>query len=128
MCVQRGLLFALLALFSTDVLAQGISLPEIVVPAGSTDTPPLPAGSGERQPPAAASEVVITREEVLSQPVMRPGEVLEQAPGLIVTQHSGEGKANQYFLRVSLSQIKSVRIDDAVLQARVDLRYAHGTE
>ena len=29
----------------------------------------------------------------------RPGEVLESLPGLIVTQHSGEGKANQYFLR-----------------------------
>ena len=29
----------------------------------------------------------------------RPGEVLESVPGLIVTQHSGEGKANQYFLR-----------------------------
>ncbi len=29
----------------------------------------------------------------------RPGEVLESVPGLIVTQHSGEGKANQFFLR-----------------------------
>jgi hypothetical protein len=27
------------------------------------------------------------------------GEVLELVPGLIATQHSGEGKANQYFLR-----------------------------
>ncbi|WP_163367899.1 TonB-dependent receptor plug domain-containing protein, partial [Klebsiella aerogenes] len=32
-------------------------------------------------------------------PVTRPGEALEAVPGLIVTQHSGEGKANQYFLR-----------------------------
>jgi outer membrane receptor protein involved in Fe transport len=30
---------------------------------------------------------------------LRPGEVLEFVPGLIVTQHSGDGKANQYFLR-----------------------------
>ena len=30
---------------------------------------------------------------------VRPGELLEAVPGLIVTQHSGEGKANQYFLR-----------------------------
>ena len=30
---------------------------------------------------------------------MRQGEVLETVPGVIVTQHSGEGKANQYFLR-----------------------------
>jgi hypothetical protein len=28
-----------------------------------------------------------------------PGEVLEFVPGVIVTQHSGDGKANQYFLR-----------------------------
>ena len=32
-------------------------------------------------------------------PVSRVGELLEAVPGLIVTQHSGEGKANQYFLR-----------------------------
>ena len=32
-------------------------------------------------------------------PASRVGEVLEAVPGLIVTQHSGEGKANQYFLR-----------------------------
>ena len=34
-----------------------------------------------------------------AQPALRPGEVLEATPGLVVTQHSGEGKANQYFLR-----------------------------
>ena len=34
-----------------------------------------------------------------SRPVLRPGEVLEFVPGLVVTQHSGDGKANQYFLR-----------------------------
>jgi len=32
-------------------------------------------------------------------PFSRVGEALEVVPGLIVTQHSGEGKANQYFLR-----------------------------
>jgi len=32
-------------------------------------------------------------------PFSRVGEALEIVPGLIVTQHSGEGKANQYFLR-----------------------------
>jgi len=30
---------------------------------------------------------------------MRSGEVLETVPGVIVSQHSGEGKANQYYLR-----------------------------
>jgi hypothetical protein len=41
----------------------------------------------------------VSGEELLSRPVTRPGEILEAAPGLVVTQHSGEGKANQYFLR-----------------------------
>ena len=31
--------------------------------------------------------------------MLRTGELLEVVPGLIVTQHSGSGKANQYFLR-----------------------------
>jgi outer membrane receptor protein involved in Fe transport len=47
----------------------------------------------------AASQGVITRELLKSRPALRPGEVLEFVPGLIVTQHSGDGKANQYFLR-----------------------------
>ena len=47
----------------------------------------------------AASAGDITREELASQPLLRPGALLESVPGLIVTQHSGEGKANQYFLR-----------------------------
>ncbi|WP_454623687.1 TonB-dependent receptor [Bradyrhizobium cenepequi] len=41
----------------------------------------------------------ISGEEVNALPVSRVGEALEVVPGLIVTQHSGEGKANQYFLR-----------------------------
>jgi hypothetical protein len=32
-------------------------------------------------------------------PLLRPGEVLETIPGLIITQHAGGGKANQYFMR-----------------------------
>lgn len=38
-------------------------------------------------------------ERLENRPISRPGELLEVVPGLIVTQHSGEGKANQYFLR-----------------------------
>jgi outer membrane receptor protein involved in Fe transport len=47
----------------------------------------------------AASQGVITGEEIERRPLTRPGEVLETVPGMIVTQHSGDGKANQYFLR-----------------------------
>src|SRR5215468_6344185 len=49
--------------------------------------------------PAAASEFALPRERLEAQPVARPGEFLDATPGLTVTQHSGEGKANQYFLR-----------------------------
>jgi hypothetical protein len=48
---------------------------------------------------SAASAGDISREEILDEPILRPAAILENVPGLIVTQHSGEGKANQYFLR-----------------------------
>jgi len=47
----------------------------------------------------AASEGVILGGLLQDRPFLRPGEVLETVPGLVVTQHSGDGKANQYFLR-----------------------------
>jgi len=47
----------------------------------------------------SASQGVVTAAELAARPVYRTGELLESVPGLIVTQHSGEGKANQYFLR-----------------------------
>ncbi|MBI5255504.1 MAG: TonB-dependent receptor plug domain-containing protein [Burkholderiales bacterium] len=47
----------------------------------------------------AASQGVIRAALLKSRPALRPGEVLAFVPGVIVTQHSGGGKANQYFLR-----------------------------
>ena len=47
----------------------------------------------------ASSEGAITAEQLEARPIMRPGEILETVPGMIVSQHSGEGKANQYYLR-----------------------------
>ena len=46
-----------------------------------------------------ASQGTIGQEQIATRPIARPGEVLEAIPGLIITQHSGEGKANQYYLR-----------------------------
>jgi hypothetical protein len=48
---------------------------------------------------AAASEGVVSGARLAQVPLLRPGEALEMVPGLIVTQHAGDGKANQYFLR-----------------------------
>ena len=47
----------------------------------------------------SASQGAIVARQLEERPLMRSGEVLETVPGVIVTQHSGEGKANQYFLR-----------------------------
>jgi outer membrane receptor protein involved in Fe transport len=47
----------------------------------------------------AASEGSVTAALIANRPALRPGELLEFVPGVIVTQHSGDGKANQYFLR-----------------------------
>ena len=47
----------------------------------------------------AASQGVIRGQLLQDIPLLRPGEALETVPGMVVTQHSGDGKANQYFLR-----------------------------
>ncbi|HUN24922.1 MAG TPA: TonB-dependent receptor [Steroidobacteraceae bacterium] len=46
-----------------------------------------------------ASEGVVVNDELTLTPAFRPGQVLETVPGLDVTVHSGEGKANQYLMR-----------------------------
>ncbi|HTS46671.1 MAG TPA: carboxypeptidase-like regulatory domain-containing protein [Bryobacteraceae bacterium] len=43
------------------------------------------------------------REDDLDRPILRSGEVLETVPGLIITQHAGGGKVNQYFFAASIS-------------------------
>ena len=47
----------------------------------------------------AASEGSVRATLIEARPTLRPAELLEFVPGMIVTQHSGDGKANQYFLR-----------------------------
>jgi len=46
-----------------------------------------------------ASEGVVVNDELALTPAYRPGQLLETVPGLVVTSHSGEGKANQYLMR-----------------------------
>jgi hypothetical protein len=48
---------------------------------------------------ASASEGAVTGRQLERRPIQRPGEIVETVPGVTVTQHSGEGKANQYYLR-----------------------------
>ena len=48
---------------------------------------------------SSASSGVVTASEIEDRPVARPGDLAERVPGVIVSQHSGEGKANQYYVR-----------------------------
>ena len=74
----------------------------------------------------SATEGTILPAQLQARPVYRVGELLETVPGLIVTQHSGEGKANQYFLRgFNLDHGTDIEItlDDMPVNERT---HAHG--
>lgn len=75
---------------SADNAADDGGLPVIVVTASRGD----PLGKA-----ATASQGSVSRQEVALRPVYRPGELFESIPGLVVTIHSGEGKAQQYLIR-----------------------------
>lgn len=47
----------------------------------------------------AASEGSVAGSDLLVRPLLRTAELLEAVPGMVAAQHSGSGKANQYFLR-----------------------------
>ena len=97
-----------------------LSLTALTAPALSQTTPPSPSNvevaerSTPGQPAAiivtgsrisqlgtadSANAGVVTGKQLAARTVYRPGELLEVTPGLIVSQHSGEGKANQFYLR-----------------------------
>ncbi|MBY0381883.1 MAG: TonB-dependent receptor [Xanthobacteraceae bacterium] len=87
-------------------------------------------GPHQGEPPstsnAAASATTVSGAEINAMPWSRPGEVLEVVPGLIVTQHSGEGKANQYFLRgfnLDHGTDFAIFVDDMPVNMRT---HAHG--
>ena len=69
---------------------QGTVLPSVVIK-GSLDN-----GVGTTD---AASSGVVKAISLVDLAVLRPGDTMQSIPGLVVTQHSGDGKANQYFLR-----------------------------
>jgi hypothetical protein len=48
---------------------------------------------------ASAGQGVTGAAQLAERPILRSGEILESVPGVIITQHAGGGKANQYFLR-----------------------------
>ena len=85
-------------------------------------------GRGERRIglAGAASEGGVAGADIEIRPLLRPGELLEATPGLIATQHSGGGKANQFFLRgfnLDHGTDYSVYIDDMPVNFRT---HGHG--
>ena len=84
----RLLTSLVLAGASGQALASGVTaanLEEVVVTAGRI----MLAGA-----PRAASEGTVLHEQLENRPLLRTGEILELVPGLVVTQHTGDGKAN----------------------------------
>jgi outer membrane cobalamin receptor len=47
----------------------------------------------------SATEGTVGQKQLESRPILRTGEIMETVPGVVITQHSGAGKANQYYLR-----------------------------
>lgn len=97
-----------------------------VTPVATFGTGAPNAGSGPSGPQTMASQTSFTGEELNARPVTRPGEILEAVPGLITTQHSGEGKANQYFLRgynLDHGTDMAIWVDDVPVNMRT---HAHG--
>jgi outer membrane receptor protein involved in Fe transport len=66
---------------------------------GTHIAPANAAGPSAAAPVTSSSEKNVGGADVNARPFSRPAEALEVVPGLIITQHSGDGKANQYFLR-----------------------------
>jgi len=84
---------ALFSLLSVPLLATAAGIPtlqEVTVSSSGQDM----IGLAD-----SATEGTVTAKQLENRPLLRPAEVMESVPGLTVTQHSGDGKANQYFLR-----------------------------
>ena len=74
----------------------------------------------------SATKGQASQEELMDRPLLRRGELLEAVPGVVITQHSGGGKANQYFLRgfnLDHGTDFGVFLDDMQVNFRT---YAHG--
>ena len=75
---------------ATDTIGTNQPLEEVVVTSSKLDL----LGSA-----STASQGSVTQQELELRPAYRVGQLLEAVPGLVVTVHSGEGKANQYLAR-----------------------------
>ena len=102
--MHKSSLFWIVGSLAVSVLA-GIAMPADADVASTADTNTLAevvVTAARREligTTSTASEGVVVNDELALTPAFRPGQLLETVPGLEVTSHSGEGKANQYLLR-----------------------------
>jgi outer membrane receptor protein involved in Fe transport len=89
-CSSAVILAGTAARAADDAAAAPPAVSEVVVTASRQDL--LGAAT-------TASQGSVTQQELSLRPVYRVGQLLESTPGLVVTAHSGEGKANQYLVR-----------------------------
>ncbi|TDU68120.1 outer membrane receptor protein involved in Fe transport [Prosthecobacter fusiformis] len=117
---------------SSSLLALALAGSIAAQEASPTDIPTLPEvvvegkASNLLGTTDGASKGRATQEDFLSRPLMRRGEILETIPGVIITQHAGGGKANQYFLRgfnLDHGTDFSISLDGMPLNMRT---HAHG--
>lgn len=128
----RKMLFSRLFKFTLPVLAisvplQSVQADEIEKPEKTLETVTVESSRTSQLGIAdAASTGIVTEKQLAARTVYRPGEVLEATPGLIVSQHSGEGKANQFYLRgINLDHGTDLRtsVDGMLVNQR---SHAHG--
>jgi hypothetical protein len=112
---SNGLCPALVAVLAAGALSVGPHPAKAATAAGANAAEDMAASSATPSPlqevtvtaqrlkligtAVSASAGVVSDQELQLAPVYRPGQLLETVPGLIVTLHSGEGKANQYLMR-----------------------------
>ena len=89
--IKLALLVAMAGGLPTAAYAVGIQTLDTVEVTDSTENL---IGSAD-----SSTEGTVTPKQMENRPILRTGELLETVPGLVISQHSGEGKANQYYLR-----------------------------
>jgi outer membrane receptor protein involved in Fe transport len=91
--------FAAAACFAAAITA--LDAQPVVTAAPDELSPMISTGRGRSLlgTASSANEGLVGSEELARRPLLRPGEIVEAVPGVVVTQHSGAGKSNQFFLR-----------------------------
>lgn len=126
---MRHVSLAALCVFGAGVCHPAVAAEEAVATAEATGVAEVVVfGRGEAKIGIAhaASEGSVAGSDLLVRPLLRTAELLEAVPGLIAAQHSGTGKANQYFLRgfnLDHGSDFTVYIDDVQMNFRT---HGHG--